>query len=90
MRMLITGDTFAPSLDGPVFLGINTLADMDADSAKRIAQAGRGLFVDAKDDPTRRANAPGAYTANAEQVRAATEAAAAAAKAAKAQAKAEA
>lgn len=86
MRMLITGDTFAPSLDGPVFLPINSMADMEADSAKRIAQAGRGLFIDAKDDPTRRGTAAGQFTATAEQVKAATEAAQAAEKAAKAKA----
>ena len=88
MKILITGDTFAPSLDGPTFLPVNTIADMDADSAKRIAQAGRGLFIDAKDDPTKRGNTPGVFTASEAQIKAASDAAKAAAAAAKAEAKA--
>lgn len=53
MKILITSDTFAPSLDGAVFLGLNSFADVDKDTAGAIVQAGKALYVEPKDDPTR-------------------------------------
>lgn len=53
MKILITIDTFAPSLDGAVFLAANGFADVDRDTATAIVQAGKALYVDPKDDPTR-------------------------------------
>lgn len=53
MRILITAHTFAPSMDGPVFLAENTFADAEADTARGIVMAGKGLYVDPKDDPTK-------------------------------------
>jgi hypothetical protein len=53
MRILLTSNTFAPSMDGPVFLPENTFADMEPDSARGIVLAGKGMYVDPKDDPTK-------------------------------------
>ena len=54
MKILITTDTFAPSMDGAVFLAANSFADVDRDTAVAIVQnAGKALYVEPKDDPTR-------------------------------------
>ena len=53
MKILITADTFAPSMDGPVFLASNSFADVDKDTAAAIVQASKALYVEPKDDPTR-------------------------------------
>jgi hypothetical protein len=53
MKILITSDTFAPSLDGPVFLSSNSFADVDKDTAAAIVHAGKALYVEPKDDPSR-------------------------------------
>ena len=50
MKLLITQDTFAPSIDGAAFLAANTFVDLETDSARAIVTAGKGLYVDAKDD----------------------------------------
>lgn len=72
MKVLITSATFVPSLDGPTFLDGNSFADMDEDSARGVVQAGKGLFVDKKDDKTRSKS----FTASQEQIDAAVAAAA--------------
>ncbi len=78
MKLVITADTFAPSVDGPVPLAANTLVDQLApDTAHAIVRAGKGLYVDKKDDPTR----GNGYTASAEYVRLVVDAAKAADKA---------
>ncbi len=79
MKILITADTFAPSLDGPVFLPANAIAEMDEDTARGIVTGGKGLHVDRKDDKTKLKS----FTASAEQIEAARQAAEAEAKAAK-------
>lgn len=81
MKLLITSPTVAPSLDGAQHLGLNTLVDLDAASAHGIVAAGRGLYLDAKDDPTTRGNAPGRNTASEAQVSAVRDALKAAGKA---------
>lgn len=80
MKILITQDTFAPSLDGPQFLAANTFADVDKDGAAAIVQAGKALYVEPKDDPTRAKQ----YTAPESRVKALADAMKAADKAAKA------
>lgn len=86
MKILITLATFAPSLDGATYLPAGTLAEVETDTARAITVAGKGLYVDGKDDPTRRGNAPGAFTASEQQITAAREALAALKKQAKADA----
>ena len=90
MKILITQDTYARSMDGPQHLAANTVVDVDPDAARAIASGGRALFVDAKDDPTSRNKQPGAFTAPADLVKEVLAAAKAAAKAAAAEAKGEA
>lgn len=53
MKVLITQDTFVPSIDGPAFLPANSLADLEIDSAHGVVRAGKALYVDPKDDPGR-------------------------------------
>ena len=89
MKMLITSATFAPGMDGPVMLDANSFAELDADVAVQLAACGRALYIDPKDDPSRRGNASGTRTATAEQIAAADAAGKAAAKAAKTAAKTE-
>lgn len=84
MKLLITADTFAPSMDGPVHLPAHSFADLELDSARAIVQAGKGLYIDGKDDPTKTKQ----FTAPAERVKEVVAALAAAEKAAKADAKA--
>ena len=84
MKILITAPTVAPSLDGTQHLPRNTLADLEQSAAHAIVAAGRGLYIEPKDDPTTRGNAPGRNTASETQVQAVREALKAAAKAAKA------
>ena len=86
MKILITQNTFAPSMDGATFLPAGSFAELEADSAKGIVVAGKGLYVDGKDDPTRRGNAAGQYTATEQQVSAVRDALAALKKPAKADA----
>ncbi len=50
MKILITADTFAPSLDGPAHLAANEVVDVEPDTGHALVQAGKGLYVDAKDD----------------------------------------
>ncbi|MDP4300347.1 hypothetical protein [Leptothrix discophora] len=65
MKVLITADTFAPSMDGPVHLAAHTIAEMEADSARSIVNAAKGLYVDGKDDPGKTKQ----HTASAELIR---------------------
>ena len=53
MKLLITAPTFAPSLDGPTFLGGNSFADLEEDNARAVVAAGKGLYIDGKDDKTK-------------------------------------
>ena len=78
MKILITQDTFAPSMDGPVHLPAMSLAEMDTDMARAVVTAGKGLYIEPKDDPTTRGNATGRWTASEAQVSFAREAVAAA------------
>ena len=74
MKILITQDCAAPSMDGPVHLDANTLVDIEPDSARGIVAAGKGLYIDPKDDPSRVKVAP-ASESRVEAVRAALAAA---------------
>lgn len=85
MKILVTQDTFAPSLDGPTFVSANETIDIEPDNGHAIVNAGKGLYIDQKDLKGR----PAYLLASAERLKAATEAQAQAAKAAKAAAKAE-
>ena len=53
MKILITQDCAAPSLDGSVHLPANSLVEVEADTARALVHAGRALYVDPKDDPSR-------------------------------------
>jgi len=68
MKLIVTQDTFAPSMDGPTFLPANSLVELETASARGVVEAGKGLYIEPKDDPTTRGNAPGRWTASAEQV----------------------
>lgn len=52
MKILIILATFVPSLDGPAFLDVNEVVDVEPDTAKNVVIAGKALFVDKKDDFT--------------------------------------
>ena len=84
MQALVTDATFAPSMDGPQYLEANTLVEADADTVHAMVRAGKALYVNAKDDPTRIKQ----FTAAEPRVQALRDAMAAAAQAAKAEAKA--
>lgn len=66
MKILVTQDTFAPSLDGPTFIGANEVIDIDVDNGHAIVVAGKGLYVDAKDAKGR----PAHLVASAERLKA--------------------
>ena len=53
MKLLIIAACAVPSLDGPQHLDGNTFAELEEDSARAVVNAGKGLYVDAKDDKTR-------------------------------------
>lgn len=53
MKTVILQDTFAPSMDGPAFLPANSFADAEPDTVHALVKAGKALYVDKKDDPTR-------------------------------------
>lgn len=53
MKILITVDCAAPSMDGPQHLPANTFVDLEVTSAHAVVAAGRGLYVESKDDPSR-------------------------------------
>ena len=80
MKILITQDTFVPSIDGPAFLAATSLADLEVDSAHGLVKAGKGLYVDPKDDLSRIK----VSTATESRIKAAQDAVEAAKKAAKA------
>lgn len=63
MKIIVTHDTFAPSIDGPVFLAAHTLAELETDAARGAVVAGKALYVDPKDDPTTRGTNAGRWTA---------------------------
>lgn len=75
MKILITNACAAPSMDGPVHLDANTLVDIEPDNARAIVAAGKGLYIDPKDDPSR-TKVSTANEARVEAVRAALAAAA--------------
>jgi hypothetical protein len=85
MKILVTQDTFAPSMDGPTFVGANEVIDIEPDNGHAIVTAGKGLYIDQKDLKGR----PAHLLASESRLKAATEAQAQAAKAAKAAAKGE-
>ncbi len=80
MKLLITQATFVPSIDGPAFLSAHETVDLEKDSAHAVVTAGKGLYIDKKDDPTRNKN----FTATDKQIEAAAVALVAAQEAAKA------
>lgn len=69
MKILCTAPTFVPSLDGPTYIDINEVIDVEPDTAKAVVVAGKGLYVDKKDDPTK-----GNHTATDRQLAAAKDA----------------
>ena len=79
MKILITHDCAVPAMDGPAHVDANTLADLETDTARAVVAAGKGLYVDPKDDPSR-AKVSTASEARIEAVRAAIAAARKAAK----------
>jgi hypothetical protein len=84
MKIIITQDTFAPSMDGPVYLPAPSVVELETDAARGVVMAGKGLYVEPKDDPSARGNAPGTRTATEAQVKLARDAMAGARKTAKA------
>lgn len=53
MKTLITQDCFAPGIDGAVNLQANSVVELDVDTVRALVHAGRALYVDPKDDPSR-------------------------------------
>lgn len=80
MKILITQDTFVPSIDGPEFVGIHETVEVEADTGHAVVNAGKALYIDQKDVKGR----PIHLLASEQRLKVATEALAAAAKAAKA------
>lgn len=81
MKILVTQDTFTPSLDGPAFCSANEVIDVDPDNGHAIVNAGKGLYIDEKDCKGR----PAHLRASDERIKAAAAARAEADKAAKAE-----
>lgn len=50
MKIFITDNTFAPSIDGPALLEANEVVDVEVDTGHALVQAGKGLYVEPKDD----------------------------------------
>lgn len=84
MKVLIIAPCAAPSIDGPQHLPENTLQELETDVVHAIVHAGKGLYVDQKDDPSR-AKVRTAGEGRIEAVRQAMKAASKAAKAADSQ-----
>jgi hypothetical protein len=80
MKLLITQDCAAPSMDGAAHLSANSVVEVEADVARGLVHAGRALYIDPKDDPSR-IKASTAPEARVEAVRQALKAAAKSAKA---------
>lgn len=74
MKALITQDCFAPAVDGSAHLQANDVVELDADTVRALVHAGRALYVDPKDDPSR-AKARTAPESRIEAIRAAFKAA---------------
>lgn len=53
MKTLITSDCFAPGIDGAVHLQANSVVDLESDVVRALVHAGRALYIDPKDDPSR-------------------------------------
>ena len=53
MKLLMIQKCAVPTVDGPAHIAANTLVDIDTDSARALVQAGRALYIDPKDDPSR-------------------------------------
>lgn len=53
MKTLITQDCFAPGIDGAVHLQANSVVELEVDTVRSLVHAGRALYVDPKDDPSR-------------------------------------
>ena len=83
MKVLILASTFVPGNDGPVHCPEHTVIDTDRDTARRLVEAQKGLYVEKKDDHTK-----GGFTAEERHIRAFEEATAAAAGKAEAEAEA--
>ncbi len=81
MKLLIISACAVPSIDGPTHLEPNILVDVETDTARALVHAGRGLYIDPKDDPSRAK----VHVAPESRVEAVRQAAKAAAKATKAE-----
>lgn len=53
MKILMTSDCAVPSLDGPQHVPASTVQEFDADTVRALVHAGRGLYIDPKDDPSK-------------------------------------
>jgi hypothetical protein len=53
MKLLMIQKCAVPTIDGPAHIAANTLVDIDVDAARALVQAGRALYIDPKDDPSR-------------------------------------
>lgn len=73
MKILITQDTFVPAIDGAQHCAANSVVDVETDTAHAVVSAGKGLYVDPKDDRSR-AKGQTASEARIEAVRAALKA----------------
>lgn len=64
-KMLILAPTFVPGDEQPQHLPEFTFHSTNTDTAKRLAEAQKALYVEGKDDHTRRAQArEGVFTAS--------------------------
>lgn len=79
MKILITQDTFVPSIDGPTFVGNNETIEVETDTGHAVVNAGKALYIDQKDVKGR----PFHLLATEQRLKVATEALAAAADASK-------
>lgn len=79
MKILITQDTFVPSIDGPVFVGNHETIEVDTDTGHAVVNAGKALYIDQKDIKGR----PAHLLASEGRLKVAAEALVAAAEAAK-------
>ena len=53
MKILITQDCAAPAMEGTQHLVVNVVVELEPDTVRAIVHAGKGLYVDPKDDPSR-------------------------------------
>lgn len=53
MKLLIILACLAPAIEGSDHLEPNTIVDLPPDTARAIVHAGKALYVDPKDDPSK-------------------------------------